>query len=177
MATGGGNLYPNWLGSASLTLPTNSVNTTVTIPGQSNYTTYVNVVPQVILSSISTTVLNTNNPSEMISYIAPTSGWYKSEWNGSAFHDSASNWNSMAQLTWFMKRNNADMSNTITLIEPQYTCGDTVSERISMPGCGVISANAGDILEWVTDANAVGGGVITTGFSSGFGWITIQKIA
>jgi hypothetical protein len=177
MATGGGNLYPNWLGSASLTIPTNSVQTTVTVQGIPSYATTVNVVPQVLLSSISTATLNTADPSEVFSFVVPATGWYKSDWNCTASHVSASNWNSMSQLFWAVYKNGSLLSNTRTLIEPQYNSGASVSEFISMPGVGVFQANAGDILDWVTDADSVSGSPITAGFFSGFGFISLQKIA
>lgn len=176
MATGGGNLYPNWLGAASLTIPTNTVVTNVNVQGIGNYTTTVNVVPQILLSSISTTTLDTNNPSEILSYTVPASGWYKTDYQGRAFHVSASNWNSMTQLTWnITKTPGGVLSNTQVLIEPQYMSGDSVSEFIAVSGSGVFYANLGDVLDFTTDANAPS--PISTGFSSGFGWITLQKIA
>lgn len=172
----GGNLYPNWLGSASLSIPTNTINTTVTVPGIGSYATTVNVVPQILLSSISTALLDTNNPSEILALTVSAPGWYKTDYNGFAYHVSASNWTAMSQLIWNVKRNNTTLSNTQTLIEPQYNSGASVSEFITMPGSGVFSANAGDLIEWTTDADATGGGSINTGFYSGFGYITLQKI-
>ena len=176
MATGGGNLYPNWLGSASVTLPNNALNTTVTVPGIGTYTTTVNVVPQILLSSISTAVLVTNNPSEILTYVIPASGWYKTEYQGRASHVSASNWNAMTQFVWRVDSSSLGvLSNTQVLIEPQYMSGDSVSEFICVSGSGVFYAPAGDTCQWTTDANAPS--PISAGFNSGFGWITLQKIA
>ena len=175
MATGAGNLYPNWLGSASLSIPTNNVTTNVTVAGNS-YTTTVNVVPQILLSSISTTTLVTNNPSEILAYTVPASGWYQTTYNCFAYHDSGSNWTSMSQLVWQVKKNNSVQSNTQVLIEPQYTSGASVSEFITLSGSGIVQASSGDLLEWTTDADPVGGD-ISAGFYSGFGFITLQKIA
>lgn len=175
MATGGGNLYPNWLGSASVTLPNNALNTTVTVQGVGTYNTTVNVVPQILLSSISTAVLNTSDPSEILTYVVPVSGWYKTDYQGRANHVSASNWNAMTQLVWRVDSfAQGVLSNTQTLVEPQYISGDSVSEFICVPGGGVFYAAAGDTLSWTTDGNAPS--PITSGFSSGFGWITLQKI-
>ena len=176
MATGGGNLYPNWLGSASVTLPNNAINTTVNVQGIGTYNTTVNVVPQILLSSISTTVLDTGNPSEILAYVIPVSGWYKADFNCTASHVSASNWNSMSQLFWAVYKNGTLLSNTRTLVEPQYISGASVSEFISLSGSGVFPASAGDILDFVTDADTVNVTPITSGFFSGFGWITLQKI-
>lgn len=175
MATGG-NLYPNWLGSASLSLPTNTITTNVNVQGIGSYTTTVNVVPQILLSSLSSAVLNTDNPSEILSYTIPASGWYKSDWNGTASHASGSNWTSMSQLVWHVKKNGSVQSNTQTLVEPANIAGATVSEFIHIPGMGITQANAGDVFEYTTAATSAGA-AITAGFSSGFGWITLQKIA
>ena len=178
MATSGGNLYPNWLGSASLTIPTNTVQTTVSVQGGPSYATSINLVPQILLSSISTATINTADPSEIFSYTVPATGWYKTDFNCTASHVSASNWNAMSQLFWAVYKNGSLQSNTRTLIEPQYISGDSVSEFISLPGVGIIQANAGDILDWALDANVTGAGTpITTGFFAGFGFITLQKIA
>jgi hypothetical protein len=171
---GGGNLYPNWLGSASLTVPSDLINTTVYVAG-SNYATTVNVVPLTILSGASNQTLNTDNPNEIISYTLPASGLYKTDYQGVGSHASGSNWNSMSQLRWYVKVDNTVNSNTICTIEPQYWAGASVSQFINTFGSGVFSANAGQTLEWTVDADAVSGS-ITTGFSGGFGWITLQKI-
>lgn len=178
MATGGGNLYPNWLGSASLTIPTNTINTNVSVvtqAGVSTYTTRVNVVPDVLLSYRSTTTLDTNNPSELLTYTVPASGWYMTCYNGVASHASGSNWTSIAELNWYVTKNNSVQSNTQFLVEPQYISGYTVSEFISINGGGIVQANTGDSLQWVCDANALS--PISAGFSGGFGFITLQKIA
>ena len=175
-ATGGGNLYPNWLGSASLTIPNNTVTTNVTNQG-SNYTTVVNVVPQILLSNVSTTTLNTDNPSEILTFTTAASGWYKTEYQGVASHVAASNWNAMSQLQYFLKVNNTVTSNTMITLDPQYVAGNSVSEFINMYGGGVFYATAGQTLEWTVDADPAGVSPIATGFSGGFGWITLQKIA
>lgn len=172
--TGGGNLYPNWLGSASLTIPNDLINTTVSVGG-SNYTTSVNVVPLVLLGSASNQTINTDNPSEILSYVLPASGVYKTDYQGLGSLASGSNWTSMNQLRWYVKVDNTLNSNTMLTIEPQYLAGNTVSQFINIFGSGVFSANAGQTLEWTADADAVAGS-ITTGFSNGFGWITLQKI-
>lgn len=171
---GGGNLYPNWLGSASLSIPTNSINTTVTV-GSSNYNTSVNIVPITLLASPSNQTLNTDNPNEIISYTVPASGVYQTCYQGVGSHASGSNWTSMSQLRWYVKVDNTVNSNTMLTIEPQYNAGASVVEFINMFGGGVFSANAGQTLEWTVDADAVAGS-ITTGFSGGFGWVTLQKI-
>lgn len=179
MATGGGNLYPNWLGSASLTIPTNSINTSVSVvtqAGISSYTTVVDVVPNILLSSRSTTTLNTANPSELLAYTIPASGWYQTIYGGVASHLAGSNWTSMTQLEWYAKVNNGPQSNTAVLIEPQYMSSDSVSEVCLVTGGGVFQANRGDTVEWTCDANATSGN-ITAGFFGGFNFITLQKIA
>lgn len=179
MATGGGNLYPNWLGSASLTIPSNSVNTNVQVVtqgGVSSYTTVINPVPQILLGFRSTTTLDTNNPSEMLTYTVPASGWYKTDFLAVASHDSGSNWTSIAEMNWYLTKNNSIQSNALLLVEPQYISGYTVSEFISLPGVGTIQANTGDVLQWVVDGN-VNAGSINAGFYGGFGFITLQKIA
>lgn len=175
MSTGGGNLYPNWLGSASLTIPTNTINTTVTVGGNS-YATAINAVPQILLSSVSTAVLNTDNPSEVFSFTTPVSGWYKTEYQGVGNHAAGSNWNSMSQLQYFLKVQNAVNSNTMITMKPQYQCGNSVSEYVNVYGGGVFYATGGQLLEWTVDADPVGA-AINTGFNGGFGWITLQKIA
>ena len=175
--TGGGNLYPNWLGSASLTVPSNTINTSVTVQG-SNYSAAVNIVPQILLSNVSTTTLDTNNPSEVLSYTTPATGWYKTEYQGVGNHASGSNWTSMSQLQWYVKINNSLTSNTLLTVEPQYISGNSVSEYINVFGGGVFYATTGQTLEWTCDADPVGAGpAINTGFNGGFGWITLQKIA
>ncbi len=172
--SGVGNLYPNWLGSASISIPSNSLTTTVTVGGNT-YATTVNAVPQILLSTLSTTILNTANPSEVFSYTVPAAGWYETKYNGAANHTAASNWNVMTQLVWYAKVNNTPQASTETLIEPQYACGDSVTEQIHMPGGGIFYAPAGALVEWTTDANTLGP-AITTGFASGFNYITLQKI-
>ncbi len=171
---GGGNLYPNWLGSATLTLPNNLINTTVSVGG-SNYTTAVNVVPSIILTSASNQTLNTDNPNEIVSYTLPTSGYFQTTYQGVGSHAAGSNWTSMSQLRWYVKIDNTLNSNTLLTVEPEYMGGASVSEFINLFGGGVFSANAGQVLEWTVDADAVAGS-ITTGFSGGFGFITLQKI-
>ena len=163
---GGGNLYPNWLGAATLSIPNNQV----VVNGA-----LVNVVPVTLLTSASNQTLNTDNPNEIISYTLLTSGLYKTDYQGVASHVAASNWTSMSQLRWYVKVDNTLTSNTMLTIEPQYIAGPSTSEFINMFGSGVFSANAGQVLEWTVDADAVAGS-ITTGFSGGFGWVTLQKI-
>lgn len=179
MATGGGNLYPNWLGSASLSIPSNTVNTNISVvtqAGISSYTTTVDVVPQILQAFRSTTVMNTGNPSEMLSYIAPASGWYNTTYNGVGSHVSASNWSSISQLDWGVLVNNGVASNTVFLCQPQNICGDSVSEFITIYGGGPFHANVGDLVQWTVDGNTGGGPAITAGFNIGFGSISIQKI-
>jgi hypothetical protein len=171
---GGGNLYPNWLGSASLSVPGNSVNTTVSVNG-SNYATTVNIVPLTVLSAASNQTLNTDNPNEIVSYTVPASGLYKTDYQGVGSHATGSNWTSMSQLRWYVKVAGTLNSNTMLTIEPQYSGGASVSEFINLFGSGVFTASAGQLLEWTVDADAAAGS-ITTGFSGGFGWITLQKI-
>jgi hypothetical protein len=178
MSSGGGNLYPNWLGSASLSIPSNTINTNVSIitqAGVSTYTTTVDVVPQVLQAFRSTTTLDTGNPSEMLAYTVPASGWYQTLYNGVASHASAGDWSNFSQLDWFVLKNNSVQSNTMFLIEPQYMSGDSVSEFISIQGGGLIQANVGDVLEWTVDGNTLGP-AITSNYFAGFGFITIQKI-
>lgn len=171
---GGGNLYPNWLGAASLSIPSNLINTTVSVAG-SNYTTSVNVAPLILLATPSNQVINTDNPSEIVTYVLPASGLYKTDYQGIGSHASGSNWTSMSQLRWYVKVAGALNSNTLLTIEPQYSGGASVSEFINVFGSGVFSANAGQTLEWTADADATAGS-ITTGFSNGYGWVTLQKI-
>ena len=173
-AVGGGNLYPNWLGSASLSIPNDIVNTTVTVAG-SNYTTSVNVTPLVLLATASNQTVNTDNPSEIVSYTLPASGLYKTDYQGLGSHVAGSNWTSMSQLRWYVKIDNTLNSNTMLTVKPQYVAGASVTEFINMFGSGVFSANAGQVLEWTADADSAAGS-ITTGFSNGFGWVTLQKI-
>ena len=173
--TGGGNLYPNWLGAASLTVPNNTVNTNVTVQN-SNYTTAVNIVPQILLSNVSTTVLNTDNPSEVLAFVTTASGWDKTEYQGVGSHAAASNWTSMNQLQYYLKIDNTVNSNTMITINPQYQSGNSVSQFVNIYGGGVFYANSGQTLEWTVDGDTPGG-AITTGFNGGFGWITLQKIA
>jgi hypothetical protein len=144
--------------------------------GSSNYNTSVNVVPSIVLASASNQILNTDNPSEIISYTVPASGFYQTTWQGVGSHTPGSNWSSMSQLRWYVKVNNTVNSNTILTIEPEYLAGASVSQFINIFGGGVFSANAGQVLEWTVDADAASGS-ITSGFSGGFGFITLQKIA
>ena len=176
MSLGGGNLYPNWLGSASLTIPNNTVVTTVSVSGQS-YNTTVNIVPTLLMSTLSTATMNTNNPSEIFGVIVKDAGWYNTTFQGYGEHDSGSNWNQVNQLTWYIKVNNTQQSNTQTLVEPQYSSGDTVSEFVNMYGGGCFYAPANALIEWTTDGNHTGGSPITSGYRIGFGFITLQKIA
>ena len=178
--SGFGNLYPNWLGTGSVSLPNNTITTTTnvgTLLGISTITTPVNVVPLILQSYISTAQLNTNNPSEMLAYTVPTAGWYKTEYNGVAFHagGGVADWSNFTQLDWFVKKNNANQSNTILLVNPQFISGDSVSELISVNGGGVFHADAGDLLEWTVDGNATP--AITSNYFAGFSFITLQKIA
>jgi hypothetical protein len=177
----GGNLYPNWLGTASLSIPSNSVQTNVqvqTIAGLSSYTTIINTVPQILMGFRSTTTINTTNPSEMLTYTVPASGWYQTNFQAVASHAGApvtwSNGN-FTQLDWYVTKNNSVQSNTAVLVQPQTICGDSVSEFISLTGTGLVQANSGDILQWVTDGNATP--AVTSNYFSGFANITIQKIA
>ena len=180
MATGGGNLYPNWLGSASLTIPSNTINTNVNVQtqlGLSSYTTYVDVVPQILLGFRSTTTLDTGNPSEMLTYQVPATGWYQTMFQGVASHaggGSGADWSNLSQIDWYVTKNNGVLSNTAVIVQPKNICGDSVSEFISLSGSAVLPANQGDVLQWVTDGNATP--AITSNYFSGFYGITIQKI-
>lgn len=174
----GGNLYPNWLGVPSLTIPSNTATTAVNVVTQggiSTYTTVVNVVPLILQAFTSTTALNTANPSEMLSYTVPLDGWYMTNYHGVASHNSGSNWSNFTQLDWYVKKNNVAQTATAILIEPQYMSGDTVTAQISVQGGGLLQASAGDLLEWTVDGNA--SPAISSGYAGGFSWITIQKIA
>lgn len=174
----GGNLYPNWLGVPSLTIPSNTATTAVEVQtqlGLSTYTTVVNVVPQILQSFVSTTALNTANPSEMLSYIVTESGWYQTFFNGVAQHNSGLNWSNFSQLDWFVKKNNTVQATTLTLIQPQYMQGDSVTSIISITGGGIFQANASDLIEWTVDGNATP--AISSGYAGGFSFITLQKIA
>ena len=180
MATGGGNLYPNWLGSASLTIPSNSINTNVNVQtelGLSSYTTIVDVVPNILLGFRSTTTLNTANPSEMLTYQVPATGWYQTMFQGVASHGGApATWSNagFTQLNWYLTNNGSVLSNTQLICQPTNICGDSVSEFISLTGNAVFPANQGDQLQWVTDGNATP--AVTSNYFSGFYGITIQKI-
>ena len=167
---------PYWLGTPPATAVDNEVRTTTTISSITYYNTTVNVVPQVLLATRSTTTLNTDNPSELLTYVIPATGWYKSEWMGVASHagGGVADWSNFSQLDWYMTRNNGIQSNTATIIKPQFTCGDSVSEYVSIPGCGIVPANAGDTFQWVCDGNATP--AQTSNYFGGFGWITLQKI-
>ena len=165
---------PYWLGTPPATAVDNELKTTVTISTITNYNTTVNVVPQVILFGLSTAVLNTGNPSEIIGYTLPATGFYMTQYNGTASHTGAGNWSNFSQLDWYAKRNNALLSNTVTIVQPQFICGDSVSEFISILGGGVFFGSNGDLIEWTTDGNATP--AITSGYNSGFSWITLQKI-
>lgn len=166
---------PYWLGTPNVTAVDNEITTTTTISSITYYNTSVNVVPQVILAAVSTAVLNTNNPSEVIAYTVPQTGWYKTEYNGSAFHaGGGADWSNFSQLEWHLKKNNVNVSNTYFICKPKQICGDSVSEFISIYGGGVFPASAGDLLEWTTDGNATP--AITSNYNSGFSWITLQKI-
>ena len=174
----GGNLYPNWLGVPSLTIPSNTATTAVNVvtqAGISTYTTVINVVPQILLGFTSTTTLNTANPSELLSYTVSLDGWYMTQYNGVAAHNSGQNWSNFSQLDWFVKKNNSIQAATTALIQPQYMSGDTVSALISVHGGGIIQANVGDVLEWTVDGNA--SPAISSGYAGGFSFITLQKIA
>jgi hypothetical protein len=167
---------PNWLGTPQLTAVNNQLTTTTTISSITYYNTPVNVVPQVILTNISTAQLNTNNPSEIISYTIPQNGWYKTDYTGFAFHVSAGDWSNLSQLDWYAKKNNSIQSNTTFICKPEFICGDSVSEFISIYGGGLFPASNGDLIEWTTDGNTGGGPAITSNYFSGFSQITIQKI-
>ena len=178
MATGGGNLYPNWLGSASLSIPNNSVTTSVNVQtqlGLSSYATVVDLVPQILLGFRSTTTLNTTNPSEMLTYEVPATGWYQTMFQGVASHTGGgTNWSNFSQLEWHVTQNNGVLSNTALITDPKNVCGDSVSEFVSLSGSAVFPASQGDVLQWVTDGNATP--AVTSNFFSGFYGITIQKI-
>lgn len=168
---------PNWLGTPQATAVDNEIKTTTTISSITYYNTTVNVVPQVLLATRSTTTLNTNNPSELLTYVVPQSGWFKSDWIGVASHTgggTGADWSNFSQLDWYMTRNNGVQSNTATIIKPQFICGDSVSEFVSIAGSGIIPANAGDVIQWVCDGNATP--PISSNYFGGFGWITWQKI-
>lgn len=167
-------LSPYWLGTPPATAVDNEIKTTTTISSITYYNTPVNVVPQVLLATRSTTTLNTGNPSELLTYVVPASGWFKSEWMGVGSHTGGGDWSNFSQMDWYMTRNNGIQSNTATIIQPQYICGDSVSEFVSIPGSGVIPANTGDVIQWVCDGNATP--AITSNYFGGFGWITWQKI-
>lgn len=176
----GGNLYPNWLGTASLSIPSNTIQTNVqvqTIAGLSSYTTTINPVPQILMGFRSTTTLNTGNPSEMLTYVVPATGWYQTNFQGVASHvGGGATWSNanFTQLDWYVTKNNAVQSNTALLVQPEFICGDSVSEFISLSGSAVLPANQGDVLQWVTDGNA--SPAVTSNYFSGFYGITIQKI-
>lgn len=166
--------YASWFGTPAPVVADNELKTSITISSITNTNTTVNVVPQVILFGVSTATLNTGNPSEIISYTLPATGFYSTQYNGFAFHAGGCNWSNMSQLDWFVKVNNAVQSNTVTLVQPQYICGDSASQFISILGGGIFYGTQGDVLEWTTDGNA--SPAITTGFNSGFSWISLQKI-
>ena len=165
---------PYWLGTPPATAVDNEIRTTVTISSITNYNTPVNVVPQVILFGVSTAQLNTGNPSEILSYTLPATGFYKTDYNGVANHTGAGDWSNFTQLDWFVKKNNTTLSNTFLICKPKQISGDTVSEFISLNGGGVFFGSNGDVLEWTTDGNATP--AITSNYFSGFSWITLQKI-
>lgn len=177
MSINGNNLYfPNWLGTPPLaTVTDNEIKTTNTISTVTYSNTTVNVVPRVLLTSLSTAVLNTNNPSEIYSANLPETGWYKTEYTGAAAHSGAGDWSNFSQLDWFVKVDNTVQSNTAFICQPQYICGDSASQLISISGGGVFYGTAGQLVEWTTDGNATP--AITSGYSSGFSFISIQKIA
>lgn len=168
--------FPYWLGTPPITSPNNSITIDTQISTINLPNTTVNIVPQVVLFGLSTATLNTANPSEILSYTLPETGFYNTQYNGAAFHSGSSNWSSISQLDWYAKKNGALQSNTATIVKPQFICGDSVSEFISLLGGGVFFGSNGDVIEWTTDGNTGGGPAITTGFNSGFSWITIQKI-
>lgn len=167
---------PYWLGTPNATAVDNEITTTTTISSITYYNTPVNVVPQVLLAAVSTTTLDTDNPSELLAYTLPQTGWFKTDYQGYAYTDSGFNWNQISQLRYYMKKNNSEMSNTEILIDPQYANGASVSQRIFQTGGGVFPASAGDLLEWTCDADHAGGSPITSNVYGGFGWITLQKI-
>lgn len=174
-------VYPNWLGTASLSIPSNTVQTNVnvqTVAGLSSYTTVINPVPQILLGFRSTATLNTGNPSELLTYTAPASGWYETVYQAVASHTGApATWSNanFTQLDWYVTVNNGIQSNTSVIVQPDKICGDSVSEFISLPGRGLFRANAGDTIQWVTDGNATP--AVTSNYFSGFYGISIQKIA
>ena len=180
MSSGGGNLYPNWLGSASLSIPTNTINTSISVvtqAGVSTYTTTVDVVPEILMGFRSTATINTGNPSEILTYTVPASGWYTTSFQGVASHVGApTTWagSNFTQLDWYITKNNGVLSNTALIVQPDTICGDSVSEFISLTGNALVQANAGDVLQWVTDGNATP--AVTANFFSGFANVTIQKI-
>lgn len=169
--------FPYWLGSPPVVATNNEITIDTTISSINFTNTVVNVVPQVLLATRSTTTLNTGNPSELLTYVVPQTGWYKSDWVGVASHaggGSGADWSNFSQLDWYMTRNNGVQSNTAVIVKPQFICGDSVSEFISIPGTGVIPATAGDVLQWTCDGNATP--AQTSNYFGGFGWITLQKI-
>lgn len=180
MATGGGNLYPNWLGSASLSIPNNSVTTSVNVQtqlGLSSYATIVDIVPQILLGFRSTTTINTGNPSEMLTYEVPATGWYQTMFQAVASHvGGGTTWSNgnFTQLDWYVTKNGSVQSNTALICQPQTIGGDSVSEFISLSGSAIVQASQGDALQWVTDGNATP--AVTSNYFSGFSGITIQKI-
>lgn len=168
---------PYWLGTPPATAVNNEVRTTTTISSITYYNTPVNVVPQVLLATRSTTTLNTNNPSEILTYVVPASGWFQTHFVGVGSHvGGGATWSNanFTQLDWYVTRNNGVLSNTALICDPRFIGGDSVSEFISLTGTGVFPANQGDVLQWVTDGNAIP--AVTSNYFSGFGSITLQKI-
>lgn len=172
--------YASWFGVPVVSVGDNKITTGVNVQtqfGLSSYTTYVDVVPQILLGFRSTTTLNTNNPSEMLTYEVPATGWYQTMFQGVASHaggGSGADWSNLSQLDWYVTKNNGVLSNTAVIVQPKNICGDSVSEFISLSGSAILPADQGDVLQWVTDGNATP--AITSNYFSGFYGITIQKI-
>ncbi len=167
-------MNPNWLGNASSTIPSNTLITNVTVGG-SNYTTSVNAVPRILLSTLSTAILNTSVPSRIYSFTTPATGWYSSSWNAYADHATGSNWTNWT-IDYSVRVANTIQSNTCyQLYEPINCSGQTVAEIMTQSGGGIFYAVAGQLIEWAVNAD-IPTGTVTTGYNGGFGFITLQKI-
>ena len=186
--------YPYWLGdppisateanlanvnvSESITIDSNATfNQYIqNIGANSNYITNINVVPTIYLSSLSSSQLVDINPTEILAASNIGKGWYKTDYNAWAGHESGSNWAAGDELEYFVKVNAGIQSNTRINLRPTYNHDDGVNETCYVYGGGVFYApNAGNTLEWTISWNPNTPGK-DTGFFGGFNFITLQKI-
>lgn len=186
--------YPYWLGDPPISAnEANIANITITesitldsnatvnqyiqnIGANSNYTTNINLVPTIYLSSLSSSQLVDINPTEILTASNIGTGWYKTDYLGWAGHVAGSNWDNGDELNYFVKVNTVVQSNTRINVRPAYNHDNLASELCFVYGGGVFYASSiSNTLEWTVGWNPQTPNK-DTGFNGGFQFITLQKI-